>query len=181
MSELEQCYESVRGRISGTASGSCPRLKNQVLRVANDVPVRLTLPFEHLHSYYNSASKFWCLVKIEEAKFKVSARMLWENQTVICDETTLNYNANVEEVSAEVSVLVNDNSVLDRQMIRVFKCSVLGSYRGAQDCTLCSLKKNHGCGWCPQVGCVSVQRCPLPVVQGKCPGPDIFLVTPTSG
>ena len=185
------CYETVRGRITGQPSGSCPRLKrlNPVInRVANDVPVRLKLAFEHLHSYYNSAAKFWCLVKIEEAKFKVSARMIWENTTIICDETTLNYNAPVEEVDAEVSVLVNDNNdVLDTQTIRVYKCSVLGSYRGAQDCTLCSLKsKSHGCGWCPQVGCVSSSRCPLPVVHrddngDKCPGPDIFLVTPTSG
>lgn len=190
VSEIEHgsCYETVRGRITGQPSGSCPRLKRlkPVIRVANDVPVRLTLPFEHLHSYYNSAAKFWCLVKIEEAKFKVSARMIWDNTTIICDETTLNYNAPVEEVGAEVSVLVNDNNdVLDTQTIRVYKCSVLGSYRGSQDCTLCSLKsKSHGCGWCPQIGCVSSSRCPLPVVHrdgDKCPGPDIFLVTPTSG
>ena len=190
VSEIEHgtCYETVRGRIAGQPSGSCPRLltPNPKIRVANDVPVRITLPFEHLHSYYNSATKFWCLIKIEEAKFKVSARMVWENTTVICDETTLNYNAPVEEVSAEVSVLVDDkNDVLDTQTIQVFKCSILGSYRGAQDCTLCSLKsKSHGCGWCPQMGCVSASRCPLPVHREgpeKCPGPDIFLLTPTSG
>ena len=75
-----------------------------VIRVANDVPVRLRLTFEHLHSFYNSATQFWCLVHIEEAKFKVSARMVWENTTVICDKTVFNYNAPDEEMSARVSL-----------------------------------------------------------------------------
>ena len=52
--------------------------------------------------------------------------------------------------------------MLDTQVITVYKCSVLGSYRGAQDCTLCSLKsRSHGCGWCPKIGCVSASRCPI--------------------
>ena len=186
------CYQTIRGRASGQGSLSCPRLKEKsadVIRVANDVPVRLRLTFEHLHSFYNSATQFWCLVHIEEAKFKVSARMVWENTTVICDETVFNYNAPDEEMSARVSVLVNnEEDVLDTQVITVFKCSVLGSYRGAQDCTLCSLKsRSHGCGWCPKVGCVSASRCPTrPIQRGEggqdqCPGPEIFLVSPTHG
>ena len=79
-----------------------------MIRIANDVPVQLRLTFEHLHSFYNSATQFWCLVHIEEAKFKVSAKMVWENTTVICDETVFNYNAPVEQMSARVSVLVNN-------------------------------------------------------------------------
>ena len=135
---------------------------NSPIRIANDVPVQLRLTFEHLHSFYNSATQFWCLVHIEEAKFKVSAKMVWENTTVICDETVFNYNAPVEQMSARVSVLVNnEEDMLDTQVITVYKCSVLGSYRGAQDCTLCSLKsRSHGCGWCPKIGCVSASRCP---------------------
>ena len=88
--------------------------------------------------------------------------MVWENTTVICDETVFNYNAPVEQMSARVSVLVNnEEDMLDTQVITVYKCSVLGSYRGAQDCTLCSLKsRSHGCGWCPKIGCVSASRCP---------------------
>ena len=153
------------GRTSGQGSLSCPRLKteaNSPIRIANDVPVQLRLTFEHLHSFYNSATQFWCLVHIEEAKFKVSAKMVWENTTVICDETVFNYNAPVEQMSARVSVLVNnEEDMLDTQVITVYKCSVLGSYRGAQDCTLCSLKsRSHGCGWCPKIGCVSASRCP---------------------
>ena len=181
------CFQGIRGRVSGQSSLSCPRLKSASnIRVANDVPVSLALPFEHLHSYYNSASQFWCLVRIEEAKFKVSARMIWENTTVICDETLFNYNAPVEEMTARVSVLVNEGGdVLDTQVITVYKCSVLGSYRGAQDCTLCSLKsQSHGCGWCPKVGCVSTSRCPTQIVQRKgeqCPGPELFLISPTNG
>merc|ERR1711881_97201 len=103
---------------------------------------------------------------------------MWENATIVCDETVFNYNAPVEEMSASVSVLVNDGGidVLDTQIIKVYKCSVLGSYRGAQDCTLCSLKSgSHGCGWCPKMGCVSSSRCPTSqtIVQleagEKCP------------
>lgn len=181
------CYQTVRGRISGQGSKSCPRLKkSNAISIANDIPTQLKLPFEHLHSYYNSATQFWCLVHIEEAKFKVSAKMVWENATIICDETVFNYNAPVEETQASVSVLVNnDADVLDTQVINVFKCSVLGSYRNAQDCTLCSLKsRSHGCGWCPQVGCVSASRCPTKPIQmdgEQCPGPELFLLSPTSG
>ena len=177
----ETCYQSVRGRIAGQSSGSCPRLRKRTdIRVPNDVPIRLQLSFEHLHSFYNSASEFWCLVHIEEAKFKLSARMIWENATVICDETLFNYNSPQEEMKAKVSVLVNDvGEVLDTQEITVFKCSVLGSYKGAQDCTLCSLKaRTHGCGWCPGTGCISASQCRTAVHASteKCPGPEIFLV-----
>ena len=182
----DSCYQTVRGRIAGQSSGSCPRLRKRTdIRVPNDVPIRLQLSFEHLHSFYNSASTFWCLVHIEEAKFKLSARMVWENATVICDETLFNYNAPVEEMIAKVSVLVNDiGEVLDTQEIVVYKCNVLGSYKGAQDCTLCSLKsKTHGCGWCPGVGCVSSSQCPTSVHTNsdRCPGPEIFLLRPISG
>ncbi len=187
-SDQGACYQNIRGRLAGIGSMSCPRLQKSVpIRVANDVPIRLRLTFEHLHSFYNSATRFWCLVHIEEAKFKVSAHMIWENATVVCDETVFNYNAPLEETTAKVSVLVNDDGdLLDTQVITVFKCSVLGSYRGAQDCTLCSLKSSlHGCGWCPQVGCVSASRCPTKSIiigEGEqCPGPEIFLVSPTSG
>ena len=188
--QQQTCYQSVRGRISGQSSGSCPRLRKSTteVRVPNDVPIRLQLPFEHLHSFYNSASTFWCLVHIEEAKFKLSARMIWENATVICDQTLFNYNSPVEEMKAKVSVLVNDaGEVLDTKEITVFKCSVLGSYKGAQDCTLCSLKsQTHGCGWCPGSGCVSASQCPGSVAavhsnSDRCPGPEIFLLRPISG
>lgn len=181
------CYQTVRGRISGQPSTSCPRLlKSTPIRIANDIPTSLHLTFEHLHSFYNSATEFWCLVHIEEAKFKVSAQMVWENATVICDETLYNYNSHEEETTASVSVLINDDEqVLDTQVITVFKCSVLGSFRDSQDCTLCSLKsKSHGCGWCPQVGCVSIGRCPSRAVlteDDKCPEPELFLISPTTG
>jgi hypothetical protein len=42
--------------------------------------------------------------------------MVWENTTVICDETVFNYNAPAEEMSARVSVLVNnEEDMLDTQ------------------------------------------------------------------
>jgi plexin A len=182
------CYQFVRGRVPGQGSSACPRLLIKPdLRVPNDVPMVLKMAFEHLPSYYNSATTFWCLVHIEEAKFKVSARMSWENATVICDETMFNYNAPVAELSARVSVLVNDaGDLLDTQTIKVYKCSVLGAYRGSQDCTLCSARtRSHGCAWCPNVGCTSLSQCSMPVIPAgngdQCPGPEIFLISPTSG
>ncbi len=189
-----RCYQTVRGRGEGLPSPSCPRLKpDHGIRVPNDVPLRLQLPFAHLPSYYNTAKVFWCLVHIEGAKFKVSARMNWENATVTCDETMFNFNAPASEIEADVSVLVNtDGNILDTVSIAVFKCSVLGSFKGAQDCTLCTAKaRSHGCAWCPNLGCVSSSQCPShgsgsgmgrPIVKPEmCPAAEIYLIRPTSG
>lgn len=184
-----ECFQYVRGRSEGVASVACPKLQSlsSDYRVPNDVPIRLQMSFEHLPSYYNTAKAFWCLVHIEEAKFKVSAQMFWDNATIVCDETLFNYNAPLAEIQAKVSVLVNPRGdVLDTQSVTVYKCSALGSYRGSQDCTLCSARRtSHGCSWCPSTGCVSQGQCPdkLPVSANgeQCPGPEIFLIRPTSG
>ena len=51
-----QCYQSVRGSREGSPSPSCPLLKKSLTlqRVPNDLPVRLTLPFVHLPSFYHN-------------------------------------------------------------------------------------------------------------------------------
>jgi len=129
------------------------------MSVPNDVPLRLELQFAHLPVFYHNAHLFWCLVHIEEAKFKVSARMIWENYTVVCEETIFNYNAETTEIQATVSILVNKPAdLLDSRVITVFKCSVLGSYKNSQDCTLCvAHRETYGCTWCSE-GCVSLSR-----------------------
>ena len=99
-------WQSVRGSREGSPSPSCPLLRKSVTlrRVPNDVPVQLDLPFVHLPSFYHNRNEhsFFCMVHIEEAKFKVPARMVWENSTVVCDETIFNYNAPLEQIEAQV-------------------------------------------------------------------------------
>ncbi len=175
------CYQYVRGPHDGIPSDKCPTLKTTEMSVPNDVPLRIEMQFSHLPSFYNGAHLFWCLVHIEEAKFKVSARMIWENSTVICDETTFKYNAEVAEIQATVGVLVNKAAdLLDMRTITVYKCSVLGSYRNSQDCTLCiAHRETYGCTWCGEEGCVSSSRCSSNFTE--CPGPEIFSIRPRSG
>ena len=174
------CYQFVRGPHDGIASDACPTLKTTEMSVPNDVPLRIELQFDHLPTFYHGSHLFWCLVHIEEAKFKVSGHMIWENSTVICDETIFNYNAEVAEIQATVSVLVNKNAdLLDSRTITVYKCSVLGSYRNSQDCTLCiAHRASYGCTWCEE-GCVSRSRCSSNFTE--CPGPEIFTIRPRSG
>jgi plexin A len=174
------CYQFVRGPHDGIASDACPTLKTTEMSVPNDVPLRIEMQFDHLPSFYHGSHLFWCLVHIEEAKFKVSGRMVWENSTVVCDETIFNYNAEVAEIQATVSVLVNKNAdLLDSRTITVYKCSVLGSYKSSQDCTLCiAHRSSYGCTWC-QEGCVSKSRCSSNFTE--CPGPEIFSIRPRSG
>jgi len=178
-----QCFQSVRGSREGTSSPSCPLLKKSItpLKIPNDVPIQLRLPFVHLPSFYHKErSPFWCMVQIEEAKLKVSARMIWENSTVVCDETVYNYNAAKEQIEAEVSVMVNhQNYILDSKKLTIFKCGVLGSYKSSQDCSLCMTRTaSHGCTWCGNQ-CTSQRACQSNFTH--CPGPEIFLIQPTSG
>ena len=183
-----QCGQRVKGKRDGISSSSCPLLKKsvQVQTIPNDVPVELTLQFEHLPKFYHNEHSFWCMVHIEEGKFKVSARMNWETLTVICDQTVYNYNANERQIDATVSVMVNQNNyILDSKTFSIYKCGVLGSYKNSQDCTLCmSKQKTHGCTWCssPVSGegkCVSEKSCQSKF--SKCPGPEIFLIEPSKG
>ena len=176
-----QCFQSVRGSREGLSSPSCPLLKKSITaqRIPNDVPIQLRLPFVHLPSYYHKEHSFWCMVHIEEAKFKVSAKMIWENSTVICDQSVFNYNAQKEQIDAQVSVMVNNNYILDSKTFTIYKCSVLGSYKNSQDCTLCMTRsKSFGCTWCGD-SCTSQRACASNFT--RCPGPEIFLIQPTSG
>ena len=109
-----QCYQSVRGPgREGVGSPSCPLLQKSLSlqRVPNDVAVRLSLPFVHLPSFYHNGGQhsFFCLVHVEGAKFKVPAKMNWDNATLVCDETIFNYNAPLEQIEAQVRQCFTDH------------------------------------------------------------------------
>ena len=73
-------------------------------------------------------------------------------------------------------MIANDH-VLDTKKFSLFKCSVLGSYKNSQDCTLCNSRRE--CAWCGNA-CTSVGACPNNS-SATCPGPEIFVIRPTSG
>ncbi|QQP35343.1 PlexinBlike, partial [Caligus rogercresseyi] len=150
----------------------CPALDLQrIPKIPNDVLIGLKLPFTNrLPSVYREDLRYWCLVSIENAKFKVSARLL--DSTILCEATQYNYFADVPEMKASLMVLVNENDVIDRANITIFKCSVIGP-----DCSLCKASDpTYGCNWC-HGSCAS--NCNASSML--CPKPEITEIRPRSG
>uniref|UniRef100_A0A0K2UN22 PlexinBlike [Acyrthosiphon pisum] n=1 Tax=Lepeophtheirus salmonis TaxID=72036 RepID=A0A0K2UN22_LEPSM len=150
----------------------CPALDlMSIPKIPNDVLVGLKLPFQNrLPSVYKTTLKYWCLVSIENAKFKVSANLV--DSTINCEATQYNYFADVAEMTASLIVLVNDNDIIDKANITIFKCSVIGT-----DCSLCkSSDSSYGCNWC-NGACAS--NCNESSTY--CPKPEIKEISPRSG
>jgi plexin A len=119
-------------------------------------------------------------VEIEAAKFRIPARLEAGGSRVVCDRTTYRYESAVSEYNASISVLWNTDNILDRTNITLYKCSLVGSYRGHSDCSLCMTRTSDlGCVWCG-TGCQFTSDCPVGQ-SDVCPLPRIEVVRPLSG
>ena len=74
-------------------------------------------------------------VEIEGAKFRVPATL--SGNLVTCDRTSYKYEAAEGMLNASLSVLWDANHVVDRTIITLYKCGLVGSYKGHADCSLC--------------------------------------------
>ena len=119
-------------------------------------------------------------MEIEAAKFRIPARLEAGGSRVVCDRTTYRYESAVSEYNASISVLWNTDNILDRTNITLYKCSLVGSYRGHSDCSLCMTRTTDlGCVWCG-TGCEFTKHCPVGQ-SDVCPQPRIDVVRPLSG
>jgi len=159
----------------------CPRveLTNQIF-VPNNVPQELSLTVSNLPdlTQYAGDTSFLCQVEIEAAKFRVPARL--EANQVVCDRTTYRYESRVSQYNASISVIWDRDNILDRTNITLYKCKLVGSYKGHPDCSLCMTRATDlGCVWCG-TGCEYTKNCPVGQ-SDVCPQPRIDVVKPLSG
>ncbi|KAG0431453.1 hypothetical protein HPB47_021772, partial [Ixodes persulcatus] len=113
---------------------------------------------------------FQCVVEIEGAKERVFARI--RDNKVICTESTYTYQAEQGELQASLTVLWNGDTFIDKTNVTLYKCLLLGSHGGRQDCSLCLTRdKRYQCSWCGG-SCNYGPSCVEPVTT-SCPPPRI--------
>ncbi|KAJ8682893.1 hypothetical protein QAD02_018685 [Eretmocerus hayati] len=172
---------SVKASLAAHGAQYCPRFvrPSKRLMLPNNVPQEISLEVENLPHPHVGHTGFQCWVKIEGAHFRVQAKAE-ESRRVVCDKTVYNYEANVGEYEAEVTVMWNSNHYVDRTSIILYKCEVLGSHREHADCSLCVTREQHfQCTWCGN-SCVYRDSC-LNSPFSECPKPRIDMVRPLSG
>ena len=99
---------------------------------------------------------------------------------MVCDKTTFSYESTVAQYNASISVIWDRNNIIDRANITLYKCGLVGSYKGHPDCSLCMTRATDlGCVWCGS-GCDYTKNCPVGQ-SDVCPQPRIDLVKPLSG
>ncbi|EEC13881.1 plexin B, putative, partial [Ixodes scapularis] len=121
---------------------------------------------------------FQCVVEIEGAKERVFARI--RDNKVICTESTYTYQAEQGELQASLTVLWNGDTFIDKTNVTLYKCLLLGSHGGRQDCSLCLTRdKRYQCSWCGG-SCNYGPSCVEPVTT-SCPPPRIDWIHPLNG
>jgi len=159
----------------------CPRVElATALFVPNNVPQELALIVTNLPTDLEvpGDTNFLCQVEIEAAKFRVPA--ILQGNKVICERTTYRYESHLSQYNASISVVWGRDNVVDRTNITLYKCELVGSYRGHPDCSLCMTRAaDLGCVWCGS-GCEFTKACPVGQ-SDVCPKPRIDVVKPLSG
>ncbi|XP_065306120.1 plexin-B-like [Dermacentor albipictus] len=121
---------------------------------------------------------FQCVVEIEGARERVFARL--RDNKVICTESTYTYQAEQGELQASLTVLWNGDTFIDKTNVTLYKCLLLGSHGGRQDCSLCLTRdKRYQCSWCGG-SCNYGPSCVEPVTT-SCPPPRIDWIHPLNG
>ncbi|XP_064473763.1 plexin-B-like [Ornithodoros turicata] len=121
---------------------------------------------------------FQCVVEIEGAKERVFARV--RDNKVICTESVYKYEAEQGELQASLTVLWNGDTFIDRTNVTLYKCHLLGSHAGRQDCSLCLTRdRRYQCSWCGG-SCNYGPSCMEPVTT-SCPPPRIDWIHPLNG
>ena len=176
-----------RSRCSST-SASCPKLAimRDHMRVPSDEPTNLRLSFSSRLPPVLHGAPFYCLVDVEGAKMKLSAK-LYNNSVVVCDKTRFTYVAEVKEIAVRVSILAGQSEhAVDSTVVYVYKCSHVGMRSArVKDCSLClASPQKYDCGWCDN-SCVFASKCPArrarPEAADTCPSPEILSISPMAG
>ncbi len=168
----------------GGVDEACPAIvsRGREIAIPNDYPSQLSLDFVNLPERLSLDGRLFCMVSLEGAKMKIPAHA--KGSRVTCERRGYSYLAEVAELKATVAVVTESEIALDATNFTLFKCSVLGTYRGIADCSLCLAKsRERGCGWCENSRCEFAAQCPdgNPRRPQRCPKPEIYFVSPTKG
>ncbi|XP_014679486.1 PREDICTED: plexin-B-like, partial [Priapulus caudatus] len=97
------------------------------------------------------------------------------NQTVTCAATTYGYKESRGEVTASLSVVWNDDHLVDMATVTLYKCAELG-----RDCSRCLTRaRRYRCAWCGGA-CTYAAAC-RDQPHDTCPPPHITDFSPKSG
>ncbi|RWS18010.1 plexin-B-like protein [Dinothrombium tinctorium] len=154
----------------------CPsfRIEKEIL-IPNGARREIAIEVVNLVS---SSTGFECIVEIEEARERVVARFV--DNKIICAKNEYTYEADTNELQAQLSILRNGDMFIDKTNVTLYKCHLFGSHGGKPDCSLCqTTAKKYECVWCAG-HCSFVDACketPAP----SCPPPRIDWIHPLSG
>ncbi|KAJ6216027.1 hypothetical protein RDWZM_010527 [Blomia tropicalis] len=155
----------------------CPSFSIQTpIRLPNGARKELRVEVRNL---IPSQDGFQCIVEIEQAKERVTARV--QDNNIICHEIMLTYQEEIGEQNATLTVLWNGDTFIDRTNVTLYKCQYLGAHTGRPDCSLCqTLDPKYGCVWCHSQ-CSFVDQCGEQRPSSSCPPPRIDYIHPISG
>lgn len=81
-------------------------------------------------------------------------------QKIVCEPSIFRYEKEVAEYEARVILVWNHKHVVDWTNLTIYKCSILGSHRKHQDCSLCVTRPSkYQCAWCSGA-CKFFPSCP---------------------
>ncbi|XP_034935883.1 plexin-B [Chelonus insularis] len=159
----------------------CPRFlkRKEPLMLPNNVPKEIVLEVENLPHPKIVHTGFQCIVSIEGANLRVQARVD-KSRFIVCDKTIYSYESLTGEYEALLTVVWNTNHHVDRTVIILYKCDILGSHREHADCSLCLTRDpRFECSWCGN-SCMNRHSC-LHAAFAECPKPRIDMIRPLSG
>ncbi|XP_015793717.1 plexin-B-like [Tetranychus urticae] len=164
------------GSSSDLSSEYCPsfRIDHEIL-IPNGAKREITI---HVQNFGNQMANLECIIEIEGARARISARL--KGDRIICAPNMYTYQSDVGKMYAQLSVLWDGDTLIDKTNVTLYKCDLLGSHLSKPDCSLCQTSdRKYQCVWCSG-SCSFVDACmesPAP----SCPPPRIDLIYPLSG
>uniref|UniRef100_A0A6G1S6K0 Plexin-B n=1 Tax=Aceria tosichella TaxID=561515 RepID=A0A6G1S6K0_9ACAR len=111
-----------------SSSGVASAPINEILvpnNVRRSVQVPLARHIQHYQPREKRVIKLECQIELEGAKARFSARLL-DNTNVICQESLYSYQAEIATQRAQLSVILNDNQVIETTEVILYKCHLFG-------------------------------------------------------
>ncbi|XP_037071029.1 plexin-B-like [Pollicipes pollicipes] len=168
-------------RWQSPAELGCPAVvqPRQSILVPSDVSQSLVLEVRNLPPPLAGQASYTCVIVVEGRTTLVPARVD-AKRFVVCDRTRYYYHANSSLTTATVIIKWNYTNRVDAVNITLYKCSLLATHRGAEDCSLCLTRDpRYRCAWCEGT-CRFGRQC-AQSTDSKCPKPQIRKIHPRWG
>ncbi|XP_043224973.1 plexin-B-like [Amphibalanus amphitrite] len=159
----------------------CPAVvpPRQPILVADEVAHSLVLEVTNLPSPLAGQSSYTCVIVIEGRTVLVPGR-LDAGQFIVCEKRTYFYRSNASELTATATVKWNYNNNIGSVNFTLYKCALLATHQGSEDCSLCLTRDpRYRCQWCGGQ-CRFSEQCRQNPVR-ECPRPQVDRIHPRSG